>query len=538
MGEAKAVSLSQGMMEDLIIRGGLVVDGSGAPARRADVMVSGGLISGIGNYQDAVEAVDARRILDASGMVVAPGFIDCHAHSDLSFLQDDSCASKLYQGITTEISGNCGDSPFPAPPVRRPAEDEWHLASFDRFVRKFEEGGYKMGTHQVMLIGHGTLRADVMGLEDRAPTQDELNQMKTLLRRDLADGAWGMSLGLEYAPGFFADVDELAELGKVVKEFDGFLPCHMRSEGLKIDEALQELIEVGRRSGAHVHVSHLKIDNYKVHGRAREVWERIEAARRSGISITADLYPYTASSTTLSIRCPSWSLEGGAEKLVERLQGERRGEILESIRSHYFNAERAETCLISDDAGYWPEIVGKTLRAVAEELLDTTDYAEAAAEILVRTHGRAWCIFFVMSEADMLYFLSQETAIGSDGSALSGDPGKVSGHPHPRYFGAIDEFFRLNRVHHFCSLEEAVRRVTSLPAGYVGLKRRGLLKAGMAADITVFDPEMIAPRATYQDPVQLSVGVRHVVIDGMVALENGVQKDVRAGRFLRKTEEG
>ena len=511
-----------------------MIDGTGRSAVKADVAVQDGCISRIGD----LSGVEARKILDASGLIVAPGFIDAHAHSDLAFLADSSAASKLYQGVTTEISGNCGDSPFPAPPVRRPAKDRWHCTSFDSFVKQFEKSGCSMATHQVMLVGHGTLRADVMGLVDRAPSAEEMEKMKSLLRRDLAAGAWGMSLGLEYAPGFFSEAKELRELGAVVQEFNGFLPCHMRSEGLQIDSALKELIDIGRETGVHVHVSHMKIDNFRVHGRAREVWAEIEKARAEGVRITADLYPYSASSTTLSIRCPDWSLEGGDAKLVERLHGSRRGEIIASLRSHYFNAERAETCLFSDDAGFWPEIVGKTLREIAEDILKTNDYAEAAAEILDRTHGKAWCIFFVMSDEDMLYFLSKETAIGTDGGFLSGDPRKVTSHPHPRYYGAIPEFFRLNRLHGFCSLEEAVRRVTALPASFVGLKRRGLLKEGMAADITVFDPETIAPRATYEEPVQLSQGVCHVVIDGQGALEDGVQTEVRAGRFLRKTEEG
>ena len=519
-------------MEDLIIRGGLVVDGSGAAGVRADVAVSGGRITGIGDYSGAA----AGEILDAEGLAVAPGFIDAHAHSDTAFLLDSSGASKLYQGITTEISGNCGSSPFPYPPEAA-AEEPWDCASFDAFVRQFEGSGRAMAANQAMLVGHGTLRAAVMGYEDRRPTGAELERMKALLRQDLRDGAWGMSLGLEYAPGFFAGQEELRELARVVREYDGLVPCHMRSEGLHIGEALEELIGIGRETGAHVHVSHLKLDHFSVHGRAAAVWETIEQARREGVRITADLYPYTASSTTLSIRCPHWSLEGGDEMVVRHLNGDRRPEILASLRAHYFNAERAETCLVSNDCGFWPEIVGKTLREIAEDMLHTDDYAEAAAEILTRTRGGAWCVFFVMSERDMLYFLSRDTMIGSDGRALSGDPELVRGRPHPRNYGAVAEFFRLNRLHGLCSLEEAVRRVTSLPAGNIGMTRRGLLKPGYAADITVFDPETIAPRATYMAPVQLAAGVRHVVVGGRTALKDGAQTDVRAGRFLRKNRE-
>lgn len=516
-------------MQDIIIRGGLVIDGTGSAGYRADVAVKDGRITAIGD----LSGMRAQKELGAAGLAVAPGFIDSHAHSDISFLQDDSSASKLFQGITTEVSGQCGESPFPALPERADATN-WQCESFADFVRQFEQGGYAMAVNQAMMVGHGSLRAGVIGYADRPVTAAEMEQMKALLRRDLADGAWGMSLGLEYSPGFFADAAELQELGHIVREFDGLVPCHMRSEGLHIDEAIDELLGVGRASGARVHVSHLKIDNYRVHGRAKAVWERLERARAEGVRVTADMYPFLASCTGLSIRCPKWSQDGGAEALVQFLQGPRRGEIVEAIRVHYFNAERAESCLFNDDAGQWPEIVGKTLRAVAEEILHTTDYAEAAADVLIRTNGRANCIFFVMSEADMLYFLSQDVGIGSDGWALSGDPAKVPNKPHPRSYGAVTEFLRLARERNLCPLEEAVRRVTSKAADMLGMTDRGRLREGLVADIVVFDPETIAPRATYLDSVQLSQGVKHVLVNGGVAIENGVQTAYRGGKFLRK----
>jgi len=519
-------------MDEVIIRGGLVVDGTGLPGYLADVAIHQGKITAIGDLKGR----NAEKILDAQGLVVAPGFFDAHAHSDTSFLQDSSSASKIYQGITTEVSGQCGASPFPSLPERLDAEEPWHCASFADFIRKFEESDYAMAVNQALLVGHGRLRAGVMGLEDRPATLDEMEKMKALLRRDLEDGAWGLSLGLEYAPGFFAPQEELQELAQIVREYDGLIPCHMRSEGLKIEEALDELMNIGKASGARVHVSHLKIDHYKAHGQAKAVWEKIEGARRKGVCISADLYPFTASCTGLTIRCPRWSQEGGDVAVARFLQGERRQEIVEHIRGHYFNAQRAETCLFNDDGGYWPEIVGKTLRYVAEEYLHTTDYAEAAAQVIIRTRGEANCIFFVMDEGDMLYFLSQDVGIGSDGWALSGDPKKISNKPHPRSYGAVAEFFRLARERRLCSLEEAVRRVTSKAADMIGIRDRGRLQVGLAADITVFDPETIAPQSTYLEPVQLAKGVQHVLVNGSVALENGVQTDLRCGRFLRKRE--
>lgn len=514
-------------MHDLLIRNGMIMDGSGKPGYPGDVLIDGDRITGIGHF----ERTEARKVLDASGLVVAPGFIDSHAHSDTAFLRDDSCASKLYQGITTEVTGQCGDSPFPC---TAGAQEPGQYASFEEFLRLFDAEGRRMAVNQAILVGHGTLRAAVLGYEDRQATGQELERMKGLLRRDLAAGAWGMSLGLEYAPGFFAGVEELQALGAVVKEYDGLMPCHLRSEGLHIHDAIGELISAGRASGVKIHVSHLKLDNYRVHGTAEQVWAQIEQACSEGIRISADMYPFTASCTSLDIRCPKWSREGGSEALLARLQGERRGEILDGIRQHYFNAERAETCLFNDDGGYWPAIVGRTLRQVAEEDLYTTDYAEAAAEVLTRTRGRANCIFFVMNEEDMLYFLRQDVGIGSDGYALPGDPALVHSKPHPRSYATIPEFFRLARIHDICTVEEAVRRVTAKPADMIGMTDRGRLQSGMIADITVFDPEKIGPKATYLQPVQLSTGIEHVIIGGQIAMENGVQTQVRAGRFLHK----
>ena len=512
---------------DIVIRGGTIVDGTGRPRYQGDVAVKDGRITALGE----LSSLRAEREYRADGLVVAPGFIDAHAHSDTTFTRYDSGASKLYQGVTTEITGNCGDSPFPAAPGKG---DPWQLPSFADFLEAFSARGCCMAVNQAILMGHGTLREAVIGGGSRAATPAELAEMKRLLRRDLADGAWGLSLGLEYAPGCFADQRELNALGETVAEMDGIVTCHMRSEGLQIDSALEELAEIGRSSGAHVHASHLKLDNYTVHGRATEVWAAIERANREGIRFTADMYPYTASSTTLSIRCPRWSLDGGREALLGHLQGPRRGEIVEAIRSHYFSAERAETCLFSDDCGLWPEIVGKTLRVVAEELLHTDDYAQAAAEVLLRTQAKAWCVFFVMSEADMLNFLSRDIGIGSDGYALPADPDKLGFQPHPRSFGAIAEFFRLARERRICGLEEAVRRVTSKPAEVFSIPDRGRLAVGMAADIAVFDPGTFAPRATYLEPVQLARGMRLVIVNGEAALADGAQTDARAGRFLRK----
>lgn len=516
-------------MEDIIIRGGTVIDGTGAPGQKADVAVKDGRITAIGDLKHR----QAEKTLDAEGLAVAPGFFDAHCHSDTSFVLDSSHAAKLYQGITTEVCGQCGSSPYPFEEGQTDEKD-WHCASFAEYAGRIEGEGWRMGTNLAPLVGHGRIRACVAGYEDRPVTPAELEQMKAILRRELEAGAWGMSLGLEYAPGCFADQRELCELGRVVREFDGLMPAHLRNEGALLPQAIRELLNVGRASGVHVHISHLKIDDFRHHGKASEIWKLLEDARAEGIRVTQDLYPYTASSTGLTNRIPKWALEGGERAVEQVLAGPRRQEVIDFIRdNYYFNGKRAETALISDEHGFWPEIKGKTLRYVAEELLHT-DYPEAAAQILSRTHGSADCIFFVMSEEDMLYFLRQDTGICSDGSAYPLDRSKLGSIPHPRSYGAVAEFFRLAREKKLCSLEEAVRRVTGKAAEMMGMTDRGLLKVGLAADITVFDPQTIAPQSTYLDPIQPALGVKYVVLGGGLALEDGAQTEARLGRLLRK----
>ena len=514
-------------MYDVLIYGGTLVDGTGAPGFTGDLGIRDGVICAVGK----LKGESARLCINAEGLTVAPGFIDAHAHSDTAFLEDSTSASKLYQGVCTEISGNCGDSPFPCEEEKGGIRSS---PSFAAFVDAFKAGGYRMGVNQALLVGHGTLRRAVLGDADRAPDKEEMQKMQSLLDRELASGAWGLSLGLEYAPGCFANQQELNALGEVVSRHKAIVTCHMRSEGLKIDQAIEELCEIGRSSGAHVHISHLKLDNRRVHGQAARVWEKIEGQKSLGVNVTCDIYPYTASRTGLTIRCPRWSLDGGSAALLERLRGPRRQEIIDGIRSHYYDAISADRCLFCGDGGLWPEILGCTLRKVAEELLHTQDYASAAATVLERTRAQATCIFFVMNEADMLYFLSRETCIGSDGYALPGEPMQLDEQPHPRSFGAIAEFFRLARERKLCSLEQAVRRVTSLPAGVFGLDGRGVLKEGNVADVTVFDPKKITPRAAYLAPQRLAVGVQHVLIAGRPALSDGVQTEERAGKMLTK----
>lgn len=522
-------------MQDVIIQNGTIIDGTGGPAFSGGVAVRDGLITAVGD----VAALEAKRVIDAAGRAIAPGFIDAHCHSDLSFLRDDRSESRIYQGVTTEACGQCGGTYFPCLPGHIPAIstatdapeiDEWAAESFADFLAHAAREGKRMSTNLCQLVGHGTLRAGVMGYDDRAPTAAELAEMQRLLERDLACGAFGLSLGLEYTPGCFAKPGELHALSEVVRAHDSLVTVHMRSEGDFLIEAIHEVLDIGRATGARVHISHLKIDRPHLWGKAPDIWRLIQDAREAGVQVSADMYPYEASATGITNRCPKWAIEGGVERAAELLMGRRREEILSHLRMRFPDRTQAERCLIASTYGVLPEADGRNLHEVAALL--GLPYAEAAAELIVRTRGNTSCIFFVMDLRDVEYFLRQDTGICSDGYGYPFDPALVSGRPHPRSYGAFTRFLRLRRERALCTLPEAVRRITGKAADMLRLSDRGRLQAGLAADITVFDPETIADMATYLDPFQKPVGVDWVLVNGLVALENGVQTGVRAGRHL------
>ncbi len=529
-------------MYDLVLKGGTVIEGTRKPPRQADVCIADGKIAAIVDQF----AGEAKEVVDVGGKTVAPGFIDIHTHSDVSPLVPPpfNAESKLYQGVTTEITGNCGCSIVPNTKERRqeinyyfermlelPAGIELDMDSIDDYAERVAEKGSAL--NMGVLIGHGTLRGCVMGFGDREPSPEEMEGLKALLDQELSRGAFGMSLGLIYPPSAFSKQEELVELAKVLARHDALLAVHMRNEGPKVFEAVDEMLEIARLSGVHLQISHLKLMGKPQWHRAEELLAKINQARERGINVTCDQYPYNATSTGLSALVPKWAHDGGFAKMVERLASKDKG-LLEDISREMDNRGGPQTVLVVSSHGRMPEIEGKTMDQVAKML--NLPAEEAVAEVLVRCEGGAAAIYFSLNEEDVItIFHDMNIAIASDGYSLSFDRSITSTNPHPRNFGTFPRFLQMNREKQIMPLEDAVYKITALPAAILGLADRGVLKEGTPADITVFDAAKIEDRSQFTDSLAKPAGIEHVIVGGVFALRDGRQTAARNGRVLRKT---
>ena len=522
-------------MYDFILKGGTVVDGTGQKAYLADVAIGDGKIAAIGPGLNCQQA----KVVDVTGLAVAPGFIDIHSHSDTSFLLDERCESKLYQGVTSEVAGQCGASMFPCHEDRLAqltetvaSEDAAYIStSFAKFRAHVAQAGRRMGTNLLALVGHGTLRAGVLGYENRRATAPELAAMASLLERDLEAGAWGLSLGLGYTPGVSADLAELVALARVVAKYDGHIPAHMRDQGDNTPQSLDEMYAINRQSGARVHIAHFKAGGKANFGRAPEFVRHVALARQSGVAVTVDVYPYTAASSGITNSFPKWSIQGGLEQTLERLQTEERASILTFLKQSFSTREDGEALYIVNTNGRFPQADDKDIWQLSQEL--GLSMAETILTVTEQTRARAICISHTMSQADVDVFLAQaDYAVGSDGRALPFDPTANKGKPHPRNFGTFPRFLRYTREQGLATLESAIHHISKLPADIVGLTDRAVIKQGLMADLTVFCPQTISDCATYKNPFQKPVGVEHVFIAGRPALLHGRQTELRLGTFL------
>lgn len=528
---------------DILIRNGHVVDGSGNPWYAGDVGIRGNRIEAIGNLADA----HAKRVIDAKGMAVAPGFIDMLGQSESSILIDSRSLSKLSQGITSEITGE-GGSIAPQDELTlgplKPFLDHYKLTvdwtDLEGYFRRLEKSGtpINLGTY----VGAAQVREAVLGDADRAPTADELAKMKQLVAQAMQQGAMGVSTALIYPPGHFAKTDELIALAQVAGSYGGIYASHMRSEGRAEMAALDEAIRIGREAKLPVEIFHLKVAGKDRWGQMPLVVKKIEAARQSGVDIAADMYPYLAGATALSSALPPWVAAGGPAKEIERLHDPKmRARIrLEMAMSHtdwenlYLAAGGAGGVMIA--SVFSPELKkyeGKTVAEMAAG--EHKPPIDALMDFVIKDNLQTGALYFIASEPDLQTGLKQSwTSIGLDANEESLDGPLFNPHDHPRTWGAMPRFLgHYSRDLKMMPMEQAVRKITSLPAEREHLLERGMLKPGYFADITIFDPAKIIDHATYTKPGQLSDGVEFVLVNGQVAFEQGKITGVKAGVALR-----
>lgn len=524
-------------MKGYVISGAKVADGTGRPAFAADVVVGNGLITAV--LPDGFQTGDDYKVIDGGGCVLAPGFIDMHAHSDFSALALPYADSKSTQGVTTEVSGQCGFSAFPvcadsaAELLRQAAiwrvELDWQ--DFKGYRKRLEQAG--SGINHLVFVGHGTLRSAVVDGEARALTQEETKRMLALAREAIDQGAGGISAGLIYPPGCFASTEELAALGGVAAETGRPFSFHMRAEGEHVLEALEEVITVGRRSGCRVHVSHLKVAGPANWHLIDKVIDTLRQARDSGLPITADRYPYIASHTSLSVVLPNWVKEGGDVALVERVRSKRlrekiSAEVREQCPPEYW--ERVSLSLVEKDE--YAALSGKTVREIASERrVDPVDFV---LDCIANTHNGVTAMFFSMNHDNLLRVVAEPyVAIASDAAALPLDSEMITGKPHPRAFGTFPRVFaRFVRENAVLPLEEAVRRMTALPAEVLGLEGRGVVREGAAADLVLFRPDEFRDASSFKDPIRAAEGLVMLMTGGVPVLVDGAFAEGRPGKVL------
>lgn len=497
---------------------------------------------------------EARRLIDADGLVVSPGFIDAHSHADGSTLYYREMESLIMQGITTVVGGQCGSSPAPVNPDLREEMERRRARSlppevdpsitwttFEDYLRLEEEQG--LGINIAHLVGHGALRVAAMGYDDRAPTQEELERMRELTADAMESGAYGFSTGLIYPPGVYAKTDEIIEVAKVAAEYGGVYDTHIRGEGKNLFESLEEAIKIGEEAGIPVQISHHKAASRAVWGRSGEALKMLEDARERGVDITVDQYPYRAGATSLATCLPPWVHDGGMERLLERL---RDPDLRERIRSDIekgipgwenFAGELGwENVMVSRVVSEENKVYeGKRLDEVSEMRGDP-DVCTTLLDLVLEEEGAVGMIIFSMDEGDVRRIMGHPLhMVGTDSGASTISGFMRRGKPHPRGYGSYPKILgRYVRDLGVLRLEEAVRKMTSLPAQRFGILDRGLLRPGMWADIVVFDPDSVIDKATYQDPHQFPEGIMHVTVNGEVSVERGVYKGLLAGRTLRK----
>jgi N-acyl-D-amino-acid deacylase len=524
---------------DLVIVGGRVLDGSGGEAVLTDVGVIGDRIEKIGS----IPASRGKMVLDAQGLTVCPGFIDAHDHSDVNLLYNPKAESHIRQGITTIVSGNCGASPFPVADEifeesQSALQDQYGIDLTWRDIKGFfgrlEESG--MALNYATFVGQGTIRGAAMGFNDRPPKPDEMERMKAYVAENVQNGALGLSSGLEYAPGSFAQPDEVAELCRVAAEQGGLYATHMRDEGDQLLESLDEAIGVARMTGASLQISHFKVAYARNWDKIDDALARIDQAVQEGIDVFCDRYPYTAGSTGFSsFNFPLWALQGTTEEFLARL----KDTTLEARLRAYVGERELKL-------GSWDKVLISSVdteknrrfegRTVLEGMQETgKDAFEFMRDLIIEENNRVGQIIFMMSEDNLKRILAHpRVGVGCDGSALAPYGNLGRGKPHPRSYGTFPRVLgKYIREESILPLPEMIKKMTSVPARKFGFSGRGLLQRGYLADIVVFDQDRVADRATWEEPHQYSEGIEHVIVNGETVIQNSDHTGRLPGRILR-----
>lgn len=499
---------------DVLIKGGVVVDGSGADRFAADVAISGDRIVAVS--REGIDPAEARRVIDATGRVVTPGFIDNHAHVQKSIAEYPMSENFIRQGITTISSSlHSGGQPWP----------------LEDFASALE-----IAPNVAFWAGHTWTRQQVLGNENRDPTPAELEQMRELVRESMRQGAMGLSTGLLYVPANYAKTEEVIELAKVAREFGGIYVSHMRGEGAGLLESVAEVIRIADEADIPAQINHHKAAGAGQWGLSERTLAMIDSANAAGLTVVHDLYPYTAGSTGSSVLFPQWSLSGGSESFRSRVEDpETRARMEQEMRRIWRtdwggeDLARVQFRVLPSNPSY----NGKTLADYAEDRGHDRMDLEAGIDLAIELHlaGGFSAIYHIMDEADVIRIMQHPLAmIETDGDNV----GFGEGFPHPRSYGAFARVLaRYVRDLEVISLEEAIRKMTSMPAQWMGQSDRGTIAVGMLADIAIFDPETIQDRATYTDPHQYSVGIEHLLVNGVPVIQGGALTGERPGRWLR-----
>jgi N-acyl-D-amino-acid deacylase len=535
---------------DLLIRGATVVDGTGAAGVRASVTVEAGRIAAI--LPDGATP-EASSVLDAGGLVLAPGFIDMHSHADFTLPSYPAAINSLAQGVTTEVIGNCGYSPAPLASDPALADEQraachglgpyldWRWRTFGEYLARLDEA--QPAVNVIPLVGHGMLRLAVVGPAERAASPAELSGMHDAAASSLADGAWGLSTGLVYPPGAYADTDEIVAVGRALTPVDGLYASHIRNENDDLAEALEEAIEIGRRLDVPVEVSHLKAAGRANHGRAAEALAILDRARADGVRVHRDAYPYTAGSTLLTQLLPPWVHDGGTEAIVERLRSpEVRARIAADVATGLPGWPNYIVATGGWDGIMIAAVVDPGLRSlegrtVAEAAAATgTDPLTLALDTMVADRGATMMIVSLMGEADVDAIMADpSTSVGSDQLGVTSRDARV----HPRAYGTFVRVLgHYVRDRATLDLATAVHRMTGLPAASLGLTDRGRIVPGAVADLVLFDPATVADASTYAAPTRAAVGVESVFVGGVAAMKRGQPVRPSLGRVLRPEVSG